>query len=352
MSVRGGFVTYFILLMAIVYATLASDIIAHVSSTHDEVCYDGCKKHGRSYYYCHTKLGWDYCSPSLNLDYYGKTCKTDHLCAKHGYEYYWCYNNAGSWGYCGPVERKLTRYTSSTLKKLCLDDCTYNTRKEYFYCYTSTNGEWDYCSPVPNVSSQNEICNVDDPCGFHGEDYYWCIIGNSCGYCGLVDWENCQGKAFRKRALLADEEKRTCFVDQINNIEVNYIISENTAIATLRPNHSQRKSAEERIKTYSDGTLTENRGTMKKNHGRSDWRLDMQGLTSPGEDGQQYYNLQLQLNIPRNNAKQRTTYAIVLVPVRDSTNVKYTGEERIRDALRTSLTEKKQIKIEVRKRPR
>lgn len=339
--------TYFILLMAIVYTTLASDIIAHVTSAYDEVCYDGCKKRGGSYYYCHTKLGWDYCSPSLNLDYYGKTCKTDHLCTKHGYKYYWCYNNAGSWGYCGPVERKLTRYTSSTLKKFCLDDCTYNARKEYFYCYTSTNGEWDYCSPVPNVSSQNEICNVDDPCGFYGGDFYWCKIGNSWDYCGLVDLEKCHGEAFGKRALLADDERQNCIDND------NFIRTTQTIANDIPPN-LLRTSAYDLIGRYSNNFLTGSRRTILRNEV---WRLDMQGITSVDEDGQQHYNLQLQLNnVPRKKGRRketrRTTYASVQVPVQASTPEDNIHDAVVRDALVKSFEEKKGIKIKMEKTQR
>ncbi len=258
MSVRGRLVAYFILLMAFLYETQRAwdDSIAHVGSFYGEVCYDSCDNRGGSYDYCHTKSGWDYCSSWLNVDNYGKTCKSGHPCGKHGYSYYWCYNNAGSWGYCGPVETKITQYRSSHYKKLCLDDCTYYDKGGYFYCITSTNREWDYCSPVPNVSYKNEMCNADDTCSLHGENYYWCKIGNSWEYCGLVEWMKWQKqyKASWKRVLLFDDHEvvRDRFVDEAHHIKVHYISEKNTAIENAPPLSRKRcKSANELIKEFS-----------------------------------------------------------------------------------------------------
>ena len=338
-------------------ATIVWVFFAHDSSTYEE-CYDGCEKRGGSYYYCHKKSGLDYCSPSLNVDYYGKTCKTGHSCAKHGHGYYWCYNNAGSWGYCSPVEKRLTRYTSSTYKKLCLDDCTDYVyanvyanvyAKSYFYCITSTSGEWDYCSPVAHVSYKNEVCNADDTCDLHGENYYWCKIGNSWNYCGLVEWDQCQPqyKAPGKRALLLlpGEERRNCTFDEGNMIEVNYILTPNRAMATDQLQRSRCASAQRVIAQYSNDMLPSGPGELASNE---HWRLDMQGITTPNEHDQQHYNLQLQSNVNRRNAAHRTTYATVLVPHRDFTCDNYTGQRRIRNALLTSLDERRQIRIEVR----
>ncbi len=85
-------------------------------------------------------------------------------------------------------------------------------------------------------------------------------------------------------------------------------------------------------------TLSEHPGTLVHN---GDWRLDMQGITTPDQNGQKHYNLQLQLNIRRQGPRHSTTYAAVLVPVRNAVSDNY-----IREALERSLAEKILVKIE------
>ena len=342
------FVVFISLLMAIAYTTQAFEKIAHVTSIFGEVCYDSCEKHGGSYYYCHSRSGWDYCSPSLNVDHHGKACKSDHPCGKHGLMNRWCNSNADSgWGYCGDVERKLTRYTSR-YKKLCLDDCAYDASKKYYYCITSGSADYDYCSPVPNVSYKNKTCKADHPCGLHGKNYYWCHTDDSWDYCGLVERDTCDGKALWKRSKRSNQpvDRHLCIVDLGNNVEVNYLLLPGDRISTNEITRQRRVEANWAIREFRNGMLTTRARTLA---GYSNWRLDMQGIFN--RDGQQYYNIQLQLNVKRRGASDSTTYAIVLVPD-GYLAANYTKQRRIRNALLTSLEKTKKILIEVRRRPR
>ena len=338
----GKFVVFISLLMAIAYTTQAFEKIAHVTSMFGEVCYDRCGTHGGSYYYCNSRSGWDFCSPSLNVDHHGKACKSDHPCGKHGLMNRWCRSNADSgWGYCGDVERKLTRYTSR-YKKLCLDDCAYDASKDYYYCITNTSGHWEYCSPVPDVSYKNKMCNTNHFCGLHGKNYYWCNIGSSWDYCGLVERDKCDGKTRWKRAD-PPVDKLNCIVDQGNNVEVNYLVFGGDHMST-GASRSSIHDAEQVIRAYTDDSLWRRQGNLIS---INDWRLDMQG--SFNRDDVRYNNLQLQLNENRQGANHRTTYAAVLVPV-EGVTPGYTGPRRIRHALRKSFQLGMIIMIEVIKR--
>jgi hypothetical protein len=189
------------------------------------------------------------------------------------------------------------------------------------------------------------MCNADDTCGLHSENYYWCKIGNSWEYCGLVEWMKWQKqyKASWKRVLLLDDHEvvRDRFVDEAHHMEVYYISGRNIE-NTLPLKRELRESAYELIEKFSHETLSKHPGRLVRN---DNWRLDMQGITTADQNGQEHYNLQLQLNIHRRGPKHSTTYAAVLVPVQNAVNDNY-----IRQALEKSLDEEILVKIEVKKR--
>ncbi|KAI4903128.1 hypothetical protein NFI96_007895 [Prochilodus magdalenae] len=150
---------------------------SHYSSTYGVLCYNTCDKHGKDYYWCKTRKGWDYCSPAQNRDYKDNACRDDHPCDKHDKDYYWCYKNEG-WGYCGTVESKTTTYLSSKYQRLCNDECLYDESSKYYWCYTDKG--WDYCSPSENIDYKGNACRDDHPCDKHAfmmewPKVLWCI---------------------------------------------------------------------------------------------------------------------------------------------------------------------------------
>lgn len=175
-----------ILVSISLFCTWGEDILKHYyTSIYGAMCYDTCRTSGYNYYWCNTVEGWDYCSPSENLDYEGYECKYEHSCEKHGYSYYWCERNAGGWGYCGRVELKVLLHLSSIYQSVCIDQCKNDDIKNYYWCYTGEG--WDYCSPYRGVTYKNKPCRSDYPCSTHGHSYTWCKTETTdWDYCGLI----------------------------------------------------------------------------------------------------------------------------------------------------------------------
>ncbi|XP_036439528.1 uncharacterized protein LOC118816997 [Colossoma macropomum] len=285
----------------------------YYTSTYGELCYDTCQTHGNSYYWCHTRKGWDYCSPSENRDYEGNACQDDHPCGKHGENYYWC-NNQGWFprrSYCGPVEPKTILHISSKYRRSCIDDCSFDESSNYFWCHTDEG--WDYCSPVPDVTYKNVPCRSDHFCGDHGYSYNWCWVTESeWDYCGVIKPGECTYYSTQRKKRQPNNAVVFCTrKDGGNQVEtIFYAEPDPTALAD---GSSWRNEITDLIARWDNGYLGDQARSQLITS--SNLRIDLQGLLYIG--GQRYYNLQIQLNVHR-RPRQSTTVSQVLIP-RDST---------------------------------
>ncbi|XP_069478074.1 uncharacterized protein [Ambystoma mexicanum] len=371
----------------------------YFASRNDLLC-QGCS-HGKGtdYYWCYTREGWDYCSPSPNRDYYGKQCKADHPCGYHGKSYCWCYTVDGSWGYCGLVRPKVVSYITSKKRTLCQDECGRAGDTSYFWCNTLDG--WDYCSPLSGMTYRNALCNANHPCGLYGKDYYWCYSGYySWDYCGIVRDNDCRvisaglQLAVNQPIELPLDLPNELAADQPNELAVNppnelpldlpnelaadppnelSVISPNelpldlpNELAVDPPNelvcekidrgnkvttrfHAQPttdladggsyydEAAYQVIRRWNNGFLR-NQPTSNIIH-TDHLRLDLQGFTTSG--GIRNYNYQIQINGPRRPG-QPSSITQVLFPVEECLPERY-----IRRAFMESLVRRARITVTV-----
>lgn len=284
----------------------ASIVKNYYTSTYGVVCRDECKTHGNEYYWCHTRKGWDYCSPLENRDYEGYQCQDEHACGLHGESYYWCRRKAGSWGYCGKVEPKPLLHTSSTYQRVCIDECLYDEISEYFWCHTDQG--WDYCSPLTDVTYKNEPCLSDHHCGAYGYSYTWCKTGwFQSDHCGLIKPNECRYDTSSRKRRQPNNAVLICTrTDKGNKKETKFYAT--PAPADILDGSPWRNEIVNIISRWDNGYLG--------NQARSglitseNLRIDLQGFTN----NQRYYNLQIQVNRPRQPGTS-TTVAQVLIPV-------------------------------------
>ncbi|XP_036439531.1 uncharacterized protein LOC118816998 isoform X3 [Colossoma macropomum] len=288
-------------------------VFNHYTSYYGKLCGDTCGLHGQNYYWCNTRQGWDYCSPIQNRDYTDKACRDDHPCGKYGESYYWCYKEGwfAGWGYCGRVEPKTILYVSSEYQLVCNDDCSYDESSEYYWCHTDEG--WDYCSPKQNVTYKNVPCRSDHFCGAHGYRYIWCWTTTSeWDYCGIIKPGECTYCSTQTKNSQSNNAVAFCTrIDRGNNVVTTfYAEPDPTALADGSP---WRNEITDLIARWDNGYL----GNQARSNliTSTNLRIDLQAL--PYKDGQQYYNLQIQLNVPRRPG-QSTTVSQILIP-RDST---------------------------------
>ncbi|XP_070710808.1 uncharacterized protein [Pempheris klunzingeri] len=308
----------------------------HYASEYDVPCYDGCDKRGSGYNWCHTNMGWDYCSTRKNVASKGQVCHSDYPCDKSGQKYFWCYLEGGGWDYCGRVEPKAMIHQTYELKE-CIDECQYDKSKEYFWCHTQ-NG-WDYCSPLPDVTYKGEDCRPDHKCETHGYSYNWCFTKDSYGYCGVILPGECRYSEPRRSKRQPNRKPNArqviCTKEDNNQRRVTTFTAEDAQQHILEPNNRLRNEALDLINQWDNQGLG--------NQGRSNLitsdnlRIDLQGLIN--RNNQQYYNLQIQWNVPRRSG-QSTTLAQIIVPVD-------TSAEYMREAFRESLQRRARIVLEV-----
>ena len=279
----------------------------YITSTYGAPCYDQCATRGYKYYWCHTRKGWDYCSPRPNVDYQNNPCEATHPCTKHDKSYYWCNLEKGGSGHCDPQTPK-TFFRSSTYKKLCGDNCEYYSNKDYYYCYTS-KGYWDYCSPWPNVTCRGVPCRDDHSCDLHHKSYYWCYTDNdnSWDYCGLVEGIECQYSHRLRTKRQVRQDLYQC-TDLGNRRLVTFALNTAAKIAILE-GKQLLKEIQRIISMWSNDRLTTQPTSRLRE--TDTFRIDMQGMVNRGN--QWYYNLQIQRNVQRPSG-QSTTYSQVLVP--------------------------------------
>uniref|UniRef100_A0A8D3C088 Uncharacterized protein n=1 Tax=Scophthalmus maximus TaxID=52904 RepID=A0A8D3C088_SCOMX len=304
------------------------------TSTYGVLCYDGCEKRGYSYYWCNSRMGWDYCSPSNNVDYKGNDCRNDHPCGDYGGGYTSCYLEKGGWSKCARVEPRAMIH-QTIYQKECTGECQYHESGDYFWCYTAIN--WDYCSPLRDHTYRDEPCHQGSTCGTNGQSYSWCYTSYfNWDYCGVISPGECMYSQSNRRKRQADNPNIICYRqdddgnnnnnnnnNDNNNRKEPHFINRGAEEKIKKPNKKTRNAALDLINRWENQHLT---GNSKSKLIRSDdLRIDNQGLANDG----QCYNLQIQLNEPR-ASRESTTIAQIIVPLD-------TSAEYMRLAFRESL---------------
>ncbi|KAL1279357.1 hypothetical protein QQF64_026030 [Cirrhinus molitorella] len=292
------------------YCGLVMENMDHYGSKKGALCYDYCEKRQEDYYWCHTAKGWDYCSPSENTDYKNEQCKDDNPCGKHGKDYSWCWLKKGGWDYCGLVEPKISIYRSM-YHYVCIDECQYYESKDYYWCHTAKN--WDYCSPDVDVTYKGKPCRSNHFCGLHGNNYNWCWTSESdYDYCGPIESGECTYLTSRHRKRRALDDKAViCTKKDKGNKKMT------TFTATPAPNaiadgSRWRNEAENIISRWENDFLVDQpRSNLIHTE---NLRIDLQQIIpNNNNNNQRYYNLQIQVNIPRRPG-QSTTVSQIIVP--------------------------------------
>lgn len=304
-------------------------------------CIDNCAKSGgTSYYWCHIDGGWEYCSPEVGKDYYGRRCDAGSYCSKsQGTSYYWCYVNGGrTWGYCS-IEGE-SKYKTS-YGYYCSTEIQYT--GDYFWC-RKFNGGWDYTSQVEETDSHGRVCT--NSCAKDGTSYYWCYYDNSrnwdyCGHQSLDSKDNTQcasSPSITKRVPPTNQCQRVRNVlDSGNNLEVVWYMENSpgisrtvgTSASTYTYTCANTASASEAIARLQG--IGQGASTLVSLDGV---RIDRQGTIT--RNGRRYANLQIQVNRQRRNANDRTTIATALIETDEQNNLLFTVRY-IRDALLRSL---------------
>ncbi|XP_028417335.1 uncharacterized protein LOC114541731 isoform X2 [Dendronephthya gigantea] len=331
---RKDFICWWIILIGFLEAVQGTVSNTKYITRYNKLCTSPCKSKYRNSYWCYTKGAydsWEYCSRSANEDIEGKKCKN--ACAERGEKYKWCYLLNGGWNYCGLVQNRLQRF-KTRYGYDCVDDCSYYPSKGYYYCHTNIN--YDYCSPNSDTTIYGKACKGNSKCAFHGYSYTWCYTNDgSWDYCGVIQWNSCENTR-KKRQI-----EELCMRDTGNSIDVVYLMGRGQ-IATDQLSDALTRSAYEAIAQMETSRIPPRpRSEIVSN---SNFRIDLQGTHWWG--GQNYYNLQLQRNIPRQPG-QSTTYATVLVPVA-RVGGQYMNSRRLRNAFIESLLKKENIRIIVR----
>ncbi|XP_028414785.1 uncharacterized protein LOC114537874 [Dendronephthya gigantea] len=333
---RKDFICWGIILIGILEAVQGTVSNTKYITRYNKLCTSPCNsKYGKSYW-CYTEGAsdsWEYCSRSPNEDIEGKKCNNP--CAGHGEKYNWCYLLNGGWNYCGLVQNRLQRF-KTRYGDDCIDDCSYYPSKGYYYCHT--NSDYDYCSPNSDTTIYGKACKGNSKCASHGNSYTWCYTNDgSWDYCGVVQWNSCQNTRGKRQT------EQLCMRDTANRIHVVYLM-EPGQIATDQLSTALRHSAHHSIARMEISRIPTRPRSNILNDINSDFRIDLQGIHS--WENQNYYNLQLQRNIPRRPG-QSTTYATVLVPVARAGS-QYMNSQLLRIAFIKSLSEKQNIRIIVR----
>lgn len=98
----------------------------------------------------------------------GDWCRQDSACGFHGKEYMWCYTDwDNNWDYCCNGS-----------------ECIFLNGQRYTRCWTGDT--WRSCSIRSSlIAVSGKRCLQDHECGLHGESYYWCYtdLAKSWDYC-------------------------------------------------------------------------------------------------------------------------------------------------------------------------
>ncbi|XP_056445309.1 uncharacterized protein LOC130381635 [Gadus chalcogrammus] len=287
-----------------------------------ETCVDECQYYeSKAYYWCKTAIGWGYCSPQQDETYKGENCRSDHKCGHYGYEYSWCYTtNNGDYDYCGLVVPRICQEEVAQLTyslENCIDNCTYS--ENYFWCYTKNS--WGYCSPSQNLTYKGTPCRSGHECGSHGYSYSWCYTtdNNDYDYCGqILSLPTCHDVSRFKRAT---DIRENCIIEGSD-----YTVEPTDKI--MKPTNNSYNDALNLIEECNDFALgCQGRSNLRRS---KSLRIDNQGMTSDG-----YINLQIQHNVQRSSDRS-TTLAQILVPID-------TSVLEIRSAFRVSLDRRAKV---------
>ncbi len=278
----------------------------HYGSKTGALCYDRCDQIN-GVYHCNTAEGWDYCSPSENVDYWNKNCNENNPCGKQGKDYYWCWLKEGSWGYCGLVEPKMLLHRSK-YHYVCTDNCQYYESGDYYWCHTAQS--WGYCSPDVNVTYKDKPCRSDHHCGLHGSGYNWCWTSESeYDYCGPIESAECTYVTSHHRNRRAPEDRILICIRENKDKKIKTTFTAEPATNSITENHSWRNEASNLISRWNNGYLVDQ---ARSNLITSEnLRIDMQGLIN--RNNQRYYNLQIQVNMNRRPG-QSTTVSQIIIP--------------------------------------
>lgn len=312
----------------------------HFSSKYDLLCTEFSQEY--SYCWCNTLNGWDYCSFEQNSTHDKQRCKPDHTCAKHGKGYSWCYTDNGKWGYCGQIAPKgglqdqakiVSHMTSSFMP--CLNDCGRAMGKDYYWCYTSV--DWDYCSPMPQVTTRNQQCRADFPCSLNGESYYWCYtVGSKWDYCGLFQAAECTYKEADswKTTTLGSESQLMCTEQSETTTTQTYFMAERVSVWTIGDPH-YHEAAVVLLSRWNNSLMIRKSSpeVLTSEH----LKLIMKGMST--HNAESYYHFQIQI---ADLSSESGPISEVLIP-----ESKAVPERYIRRAFMDSLSRKTRIRLSV-----
>ncbi|KAF0040116.1 hypothetical protein F2P81_008351 [Scophthalmus maximus] len=311
----------------------------YFTSTYGVPCTDSCDKRGSDYYWCHSSSGWDYCSPGVNIDYFGSTCRNDHPCGNYGEKSKMCYLDRGGWSRCSQVEPKAMIQNTINLQE-CKTHCKYYDSGDYFWCNTYDN--WDYCSPLPDITYRDVKCRAGHKCGTYGEAYSWCYtsFNDDWDYCGVIHPGECAYSQSFRRKRQPDFPNVICTTEgDNNNRRVTTFTEEGQSSIMANINNRMRNEALNLINQWDNQRLSEQ---ARSNLISSDHlRIDNQGLIN--RNNQRCYNLQIQINKARGSSES-TTVSQVICPLD-------TPADYIRTAFRRSLERQARVIVEVNDGP-
>ncbi|XP_069386469.1 COMM domain-containing protein 1 isoform X1 [Paralichthys olivaceus] len=322
----------------------------YITSKYNVPCKDNCEMRGYDYYWCNSRMGWDYCSPSNNVDYQGFTCQTP--CDNYGEDYKECRLQSGEWSKCGRVEPRAMIHYTKKLKE-CIDSCQYYESGDYFWCFTEDG--WDYCSPLPHYTYKNEPCRPNHECGRHGKNYNWCYTtdNNDWDYCGTIGHGECEYSQTHGSQRQPEYSRVICTSRDDDVDDAGYDVyagdnNNNNRRVTFRhvAGHCNIKKPEKDIfiealvliNKWNNQHLTDQARSslIKSQH----LHIDNQGLIN--RDNQRYHNLEIQFN--QQHGRRESTVAHIIVPVD-------TSAEYMRLAFRESLEGQVRVEIEVDNNP-
>ncbi|XP_071359753.1 uncharacterized protein [Trachinotus anak] len=303
--------------------------IKHYTLKYGVQCTDACEQRGYDYYWCNSQKGWDYCSPSNNVDYKGNPCLQDHPCGKHGEDYYWCNLVKGGWDYCAPVLPKTTTH-QTRYQEDCIGDCQYKKNGDYFWCYTENS--WGYCSPIPHLTYKGESCRSDHKCITYDQSYSWCYTtdNDDWDYCGFTSDDDCKYSLQRRRKRTPNDPNEICSWTDNNGREIT---------ATEQDARNNIADCSNRLRREALDLINEWNNQRLGNQARSNLissdnlRIDLQGVFNV--DNQLCYNLQIQVNKPRCRGES-TTLSQIICPVD-------TPAEQMRWAFKRSLEKRTKV---------
>uniref|UniRef100_A0A3B3SXK0 Tubulin polymerization promoting protein n=1 Tax=Paramormyrops kingsleyae TaxID=1676925 RepID=A0A3B3SXK0_9TELE len=228
-------------------------------------------------------------------------------------------------------EEIVKSYYTSYYDVACSDDCE---KRGYDYYWCNTKKGWDYCSPFPDVTYKNEPCQSGHSCDTHSNSYT-CKTASGWDYCGLINPDECRyDTSSRKRRQLNNAKLICTRTDRSNKIETRFY-AEPAPTAII--DGSEWKYEIVNIISRWDNSYLVNQARSQLIT-TENLRIDLQGLCV--RNNQRYYNLQIQVNRPRQSGTS-TTVAQVLIPQNADVPSRY-----IRRAFTESLNLQARVSVE------